>query len=398
MSTPNDAPRLAGPPPGSPEGDVPFRPLSMSEMLDGAIAGIRRAPRTVLGVSVAVSAVIQVAGTVAAYYFVGEQARDEVTPGVLLRSLGSQVSLALIGLVLSAYGIVLLSGLLAPVLGRSLFGLPAESWQVWRDARPRLGRLAAVALVIMGAALLGLLLPVTPFLLLVAAEAPVSLCVLAGLLGFPAGIALMVWLYVLLVLAAPAVVLERESVGGALARARRLSRGRWWRTCGTLLLALLITVFMGFFALRIPFLVAQLVFFGTEPEGGRALGALALDTFGRIVSWSVVLPFDAGVIALLYMDRRMRREGLDLDLRTRRDAPTGDDPHRDAPHRDDPHRDDPDGDAPGDDGFFTLWRPAWPSPRPAPAPFPPPAPHPRQMPREPHAQHQSHTPSGGGAP
>jgi hypothetical protein len=31
----------------------------------------------------------------------------------------------------------------------------------------------------------------------------------------------------------------------------------------------------------------------------------------------VVLPFDAGVIALLYMDRRMRREGLDLDLRTR---------------------------------------------------------------------------------
>jgi hypothetical protein len=141
--------------------------------------------------------------------------------------------------------------------------------------------------------------------------------VLAAIVGFPIGTALMVWSYILLVQAVLAVVLERTTVGGALRRARVLSKGRWWRTFATLLLAILVTVFMGFFALRIPFLVVQLIFFGIGSDHGSTVGALAIDTVGRIVSWSVVLPFDAGVIALLYMDRRMRREGLDLDLRTR---------------------------------------------------------------------------------
>ncbi|MGI5164954.1 hypothetical protein ACQEU3_11425 [Spirillospora sp. CA-253888] len=337
-------------------GDIPFRPMSISEMLDGAIAGIRRAPRTTLGLSIAVTTVIQVAGSVTAYFFIGDQARDEITPSVVLRSLGAQFTLGAVSLVLSAFGVLLLAGLLAPVLGRGLFGLPNAPRQAWRDARPRIGPLLAVSLVIMTASLLGLLLPVTPFLLLAAADAHPALSALAAILGVPAGIVLMVWLYVLLVLAAPAVVLERQPVGAALARARHLSRGRWWRTCGTLLLALLVTVFMGFFALRIPFLLAQLIFFGGDAEGGAVLGALALDTVGRIVSWSVVLPFDAGVIALLYMDRRMRREGLDLDLRTR--APAG-----------------------ADDDFFELWRPApRPGPRQAPWPDQRPGPWPEQRP------------------
>ncbi|WP_131738265.1 hypothetical protein [Actinomadura roseirufa] len=299
------------------DSDVPFRPMSISEMLDGAIAGVRRRPRTTLGLAFTVSTVLQVTSSIVAYFFIGDDARDEVTPGMVMKSLGAQATLAVIGLVLSAYGILLMSGLIAPILGRELMGLPIPPGQAWRDARPRLGRLAATAAVVMGTSLIALLLPTVPFFLLVAADAHPALEVMTAILGFPIGVALMVWLYILLVQAVPAVVLERQTVFGALRRARTLSRGRWLRTCGTLLLALLVTVFMGFFALRIPFLVVQFLFFGAHPDGGAAVAALALDTIGRIVSWSVVLPFDAGVIALLYMDRRMRREGLDLDLRTR---------------------------------------------------------------------------------
>lgn len=313
------------------DGVVPFRPMSISEMLDGAIAGIRRRPRATLGLSAVVSTVIQVTSSVAAYFFIGDRARGEVTPGVLLRSLGAQATLGIIGLVLSAYGILLMAGLMAPGLGRGLLGRPIGPGEVWRDVRPRLGRLVVTAGVVMAVSLLALILPAVPFFLLAAVDAHPALGVLAAILGFPLGIALMVWLYVLFVQAVPAVVMERQTVTGALGRARTLSKGRWLRTCGTLLLALVVTVFMGFFALRIPFLIAELVFFGTEPEGGAAAAALALDTVGRIVSWSVVLPFDAGVIALLYMDRRMRREGFDLDLRTR---------PRDR-----------------EEGFIDLWRP-----------------------------------------
>ncbi|SNS47714.1 hypothetical protein [Actinomadura mexicana] len=328
---------------------VPFRPMSISEMLDGAIAGIRRRPRATLGLSVAVCTVIQVTSSVAAYFFIGDEARDEVTPDLLMESLGAQLTLSLLGLVLSAFGILLLAGLVAPILGRELLGMPAAPGQAWRDARPRLGRLVATASAVMGVSLGALVLPVVPFLLLIAAGERPAFAVLAGIFGFPLGIGLMVWLYILFVQAVPAVVLERRTVGGALRRAMTLSKGRWFRTCGTLLLALLVTVFMGFFALRIPFLFAQLIFFGDSSGSGSTMGALAVDTVGRIVSWSVVMPFDAGVIALLYMDRRMRREGFDLDLRTRgRSAAAVAAGERGAAGEQ--------GDGERDEGFIGLWR------------------------------------------
>ena len=333
---------------------VPFRPMSVSEMLDGAVSGIRRRPRTTLGLAVAISTVIQVTSSVAAYFFVGDEARDEVTPDVLLESLGAQAVLTLLGLVLSAFGILLVSGLVAPILGRELVGLPIAPRQAWRDARPRLGRLVGTAAAVLGISVGALVVPVLPFFALIAVDAHPAFGVLAAIIGFPTGICLMVWLYVLFVQAVPAVVLERRTVSGALRRAVTLSRGRWFRTCGTLLLALLVTVFMGFFALRIPFLIVQLSFFGDASGSGATMGALAVDTAGRIVSWSVVLPFDAGVISLLYMDRRMRREGFDLELRVRgRSAAAitgGGEPAGEAGR---------DG---GDDGFIDLWRAGLPAP------------------------------------
>ncbi|MEV5576852.1 hypothetical protein AB0L06_43095 [Spirillospora sp. NPDC052269] len=317
--------------------------MSISEMLDGAIACIRHSTRTVLGVSVAISTVVQVTGSVISYYFIGQESRGEVTPRVLLRSVGAQATLGGIDLVLTAFGILLLSGLLAPVLARTMFGLDISMRQVWLDVRARFGRLLLVAFLLIVVSLAALALPVLPFALAVGGDANPAFGVLSALLGFPAGVVLMLWVYVLLVPSVPALIMERQGIGGALMRARRLSKGRWWRTFGTLLLAMLVTVFMGFFALRIPFLIAQVLLFGGSGSGSdQVLPALALDTVGRIVSWSVVLPFDAGVIALLYMDRRMRREGLDLDLATRP--------------------------APGDDDdFFELWRPSAPS-----RPFTPP--------------------------
>jgi hypothetical protein len=251
------------------------------------------------------------------------------------------------------------------VIGRGLFGRPVSLRRAWRDVRPRVWRLVGTGLVVTLVPLLGLALPIVPFALFVAVDAPPAAGLLAGVLGFPAGAALMVWLYVLLVLAAPAVIMERQSAGGALRRAYELSRNRWWRTFGTCLLAILVTVFMGFFALRIPFLFAELIFFGGSGTGDDgALLALALDTAGRIVSWTVVLPFDAGVIALLYLDRRMRREGFDLELRTRAHERAAARPvHASAGNGHAPA----DADVPEDprdqhgDDFFESWR--TPSPR-----------------------------------
>ncbi|MFI0357243.1 hypothetical protein [Actinomadura sp. 9N407] len=352
-----DAPG-AGTPPAL-GGEIPFRPLSISEILDGAIACIRLYPRAVLGPSLLLTTVIQVAGSVAAYFFVGRTARDEVTPGWVVRSVGTQFTLGAFGLVLSALAIVLLAGLMGPVIGRGLFGRRVSLRGAWRDTRPRLGRLILTALAVTLIPLLALALPILPFALFIVTDAPAGIGVLAGIIGFPLGAVLMVWLYVLLVLAAPAVVMERQTVGGALKRAHALSRGRWWRTFGTCLLAILVTVFMGFFALRIPFLLVELLFFGSGSGGESAtMLALAVDTVGRIVSWTVVLPFDAGVITLLYLDRRMRREGFDLELRTRAHeraaARTSSVPS--VPTAPAGNGRSPEGAPSGDDEFFEAWR------------------------------------------
>jgi glycerophosphoryl diester phosphodiesterase family protein len=312
-------------------GDIAFRPLGISEILDGSIAVIRRHPRAVLGLSVAITTIIQVLNSLGAYFLIGDQARDELTPEPLTRSVGAQFTLGLIGLIMSAYGTLLLAGLLAPVLSRTLFDRPASLGQAWREARPQLARLVGTAAAVLLGSLLVLVVAVLPFVLTLAADGPAGLGVLTGLLGIPLGLTAMVWLYVLWVLAVPAVVLERQTVFGALRRAYRLSRRRWWRTFGTLLLATLITIFMGFVALRLPFLVAQLIFFGEAPSGAGLVGSLAIDTLGRIVSWSLIAPFDAGVIALLYIDRRMRREGFDLDVRTRLPAASSPDGSPDDP-------------------------------------------------------------------
>jgi hypothetical protein len=299
-------------------GDIPLRPLGISETLDASITSIRRDPRAVLGLALILTSAVQVALTLGAYFLVGHSASDEVTPGPLLRSVGTQFLLVVIGLVLAAYTVLLLAGMLAPVLGRTLFGLPGTLRQAWRDVGPSLVRLIAVATITMASSLVAVTLPALPFILLAAGNAPPGLSVLAGVIGFPVGLALMVWLYVLCVLAAPTVVMERQSVPQAFRRARQLLRRRWWRVCGTLLLTLLITIFIGLIA-QVPFFLLTRILFGQDPTGPAELLALALGTVGRIVSWSLTGPFDAGVIALLYLDLRMRREGLDLELQTRDD-------------------------------------------------------------------------------
>lgn len=302
-------------------GEIPLRPLGVAEMLDAALAVLRRAPRAVLGPAVVVVGLVQFAVTIVGYVAIGDQASDEITPNVVLRSLGSQLVLASISALGTGIGILLLAGLIAPVIARSYYGLPLSYRQAWNDVRPRLGALVVVALVVAVGSLTAGALALVPFVAVAGTDGSASLGILFAVIGFPLAFVVTVWLYVLGVLAAPAVVVERLSVRAAFSRARRLVRGQWWRTCMVLVLTGIITIFMGFIGLRVPFVVGELVLFGADPTGWREIAALAVNTLGRIVSWTITAPFDAGVIALVYLDRRMRREGLDLELQTRDELP-----------------------------------------------------------------------------
>ncbi|MGH2443790.1 MAG: hypothetical protein ACRDFX_11610 [Chloroflexota bacterium] len=81
-------------------------------------------------------------------------------------------------------------------------------------------------------------------------------------------------------------------------------RGSWWRIFGIALLVFVITLVL-------------------ESIAGAVIGALLVNghqVWGQIASAIVailVVPFELGVLILLYFDLRIRKEGFDIDHLTR---------------------------------------------------------------------------------
>jgi hypothetical protein len=138
-----------------------------------------------------------------------------------------------------------------------------------------------------------------------------------GVLGAFPEIAVTVWFGVMLSLAAPAVVLERQGPLRSLRRSWQLVRRSFWRVFGILLLAGLIVVLANSI-LELPFIAAGvLAGFGDALSGhAPGLAVTLVAAVGSIVAGTVTRPISAGVVVLLYMDMRMRKEGLDLALQT----------------------------------------------------------------------------------
>ena len=118
-------------------------------------------------------------------------------------------------------------------------------------------------------------------------------------------------------LAAPVLVLERAGVTTAMRRSWRLVNGSAWRVLGILLLAAIIT-YIGQVIIAVPTgVLAGLPAQGqSSPYGSLPVtfAQLLISGIGTIAGGAVFYPFNAAVTALLYIDLRMRREGLDVRL------------------------------------------------------------------------------------
>jgi hypothetical protein len=118
---------------------------------------------------------------------------------------------------------ILLTGLLAAVVGRSVLGGRTTAGDAWRIARPRLPALllatllAALALIGPWAGLAAVLI------LLGAAGAPGELVIAVLLLGAIACVVADVWFWTMFSMSAAAVVLERRGPAQALGRSWRRS-------------------------------------------------------------------------------------------------------------------------------------------------------------------------------
>ena len=307
-----------GPPPGwQPDvkpGIVPLRPLGLGELLDGAIQAMRANPRVMLGLSaiiVTVSQVVQVVGlAILTRPLSSLDANQELSDAALIGVVAGGGATLLIGLVLSFVVQVILTGILTVVVSRAVLGQTMTAGDAWHAVRPRLwplfGLTLLVALIIVAAVLVG----GVPALIIGLAGGPGWLVAVVAVLGILAGFVAAIWLYVSLALSSPALVLEKQPVVGAMRRSRLLVKNAWWRTFGILLLtAILVGVISA--AVSFPFVALSAFFGGTT---GTSLPALVLNGLAGVVAGVITFPFAAGVTVLLYVDRRIRREGLDLEL------------------------------------------------------------------------------------
>ncbi|WP_431988761.1 glycerophosphoryl diester phosphodiesterase membrane domain-containing protein [Streptomyces parvulus] len=312
-----------GPPPAAKPGVIPLRPLGVGEILDGAVSTMRTYWRTVLGISLTVAVFTEIIVVLLQGLVLDNSGTEALNdPDASLSELGDALTETSINsgavFLISLIGTVLATALLTTVTSRAVLGRPVTAGEAWRDARPQVlklfGLIVLLLLIVAGIVLAGM----APGLL-VTATAGGGAGVALTVLGFLAAGVVAVWLMIRFSLASPALMLEKQGIKKALSRSVKLVRGSWWRVFGIQLLATIIAnVVASIIVIPFAFLAAAVGGDGVsgflEGTGDVGWTFLVVSGIGSVIGSMITFPITAGVAVLLYIDQRIRREALDLEL------------------------------------------------------------------------------------
>ncbi|MFE1300246.1 glycerophosphoryl diester phosphodiesterase membrane domain-containing protein [Streptomyces sp. NPDC058731] len=310
-----------GPPPAAKPGVIPLRPLGVGEILDGAVSTMRTYWRTVLGISLTVAVVTQVLVVLLQGLALDTASADALsdpsaTFGEVTRAMGDSLLNSAVVFLISMIGTVTATALLTTVTSRAVLGRPVTVAEAWRDARSQLPRLFGliVLLILISAVLVGVgILPGILVAVTASTDAGAALAVLGGL----AASVVVLWLMIRFSLASPALMLEKQGIRKSMSRSVKLVRGSWWRVFGIQLLAAIIANIVA------AIVVLPFTFIAAAFNGGGISGFvngdvgwtfLIISGIGSVIGSMITFPISAGVTVLLYIDQRIRREALDLEL------------------------------------------------------------------------------------
>lgn len=318
--------------PAARPGIIPLHPLGFGTILGRAFVALRRNPKVLLGFALVVQSVMTLASAAVLSFVVlhqflrldtlaeGTDAWDEVFAGAIAISILTGLGLSLVTGVLSVVvQAIVIADVAAAVVGDTL-GLRA----LWRRVRPVLGRLIAYALLV-------------TLTLAVAGGAGVAAvagvwvvagawAIAAGVVAALGGLVLFLWLTVKLLLVPAVLVVERPGLWRAVTRSWQLTRGRYWPTLGIILV-----INLSFAAVaqvvNVPITIATTVLsVVVMPTGATEGEAMLLASGVSLIGQAVVVLIQmvaaivqATAIGIIYVDCRMRREGLDLDLLAHRE-------------------------------------------------------------------------------
>ncbi len=314
-------------------GIVPLRPLSVFEILGGAFEALRVNPRAMFLPSLVVMSVIGLLSAVLTYLSVAPLA--SLSAGTVDSSYSEMDAVFavlaasgsdLLRTLLVALASTILTGLLIVAVSRAVLGrlpTPGEAWERTKDrVLALIGQTLLLSLI--NGAIIAIVSAASMAMGYVIISTAVSdsgedvgpglfilFLMLLLFLVIATGVAI-AFIAVRLSVAPAALVLENIGVIEGIKRSWALTRGSFWKVLGTLFLAGLITSIISG-AISGATGVVGSGFAVIAPEMYAFF--MALITFITAVLSALVLPFNASVTALIYVDLRMRNEGLDVELR-----------------------------------------------------------------------------------
>ena len=322
--------------PASRPGIIPLRPLTFGTILGRSFAALRQNPRVLLGFALCVQTaayllVLLGVGVVAAASFTRLdtlQAGTEEFEAVMAGSIAvTAITGIVLGLAAGALGVIV-QGVVVSEVAHAAVAEKLTLRALWQRVKPVAWRLIGYSFLLTLAAVL--LIAIVAAVIIAIGVAALPIAVAVTILAVLAAIPLTLWITTKLLLVPAAIILEHATIRGAIARSWTLIRGRFWPALGIIVL---ISLTFGAIAqvISIPFSVLSsglttIITPTGDPEPGVIIGLVVSVLLTQVVTLliqSVAIVVQATATSIIYIDCRMRREGLDIDLLTyieRRDA------------------------------------------------------------------------------
>lgn len=340
------APPAAGWTPPPKPGLIPLRPLDFGTIFGTTFQVLRRNPRPTFGAALLLNALVVVVAfglTFGVAFFGVERAiRASETDAAAIEAgtIGLIIVTGIIAVALSLVAQALLQGVIVLEVSRGTLGEKRKLGELLRMGRGRWGALIGwTALLSLALVVAIVLLTLLVVALIVVGEVGTIVTGVLVAIGGGLGLAVLaVWLWIKLALVPMAIMLERLPLRAAIGRSWRLVRGHFWRTLGILILMTVLVQFASS-AVSAPFSIAAS--FGgalVNPAGDDVtaivvlIGANVLTIAVTIVAGAIGAVLLAAAAALVYIDIRMRTEGLDIDLQQHVEQAAAGTPETDNPY------------------------------------------------------------------
>lgn len=324
--------------PARKKGIIPLHPMTFGTLLGKAFAALRHNPKVLFGFAVVVQLVVVIVTALAMglVLFTTFSRLDTVSPGspdfeaVAAGTVAINIVAGIVVALASIAFTAIMQGVIAADVSYAAVGTKATLRMLWKRMTPAFWRLVGYSSLVI-AAVFGVFVIVALIIFgLIAGGLSGGMSGSADMIGpivlvvvlFGLGcIPLFVWLGTKLMLVPSILVLERARFKDAVLRSWRLTRGRFWVAFGvTFLISFIMGIAMQVVGIPTQFLAPML---GTviaptgSPEPTAIVGFILLLLAPQIlllILQAITQVVQSTAAALIYLDCRMRYEGLDQTL------------------------------------------------------------------------------------